>query len=53
MKTKKTYMAPEVEVVEVVMETSVMQSSFGLSDTTVGNDEEIRSKRRSFWTNEE
>ena len=53
MKTKQIYLAPEFEVVEIETETSIMQASLGVSDTTVDGNEEIRSKRRNFWGNEE
>lgn len=51
METKEIYLAPIIEVVEMEIETAIMRSSFGVSDSTVGKDDIIRSKRRGsdFW----
>lgn len=56
MKTRYTYLQPEIEIVEVEIEEGIMAGSIkdnpAIGEGTLGNGDYGRANRRNFWGNE-
>lgn len=51
MNTKKCYIKPRTELIEIETQTAIMEASFGVSENETNG--VARSKRRGFWGDEE